>query len=188
MFLISLILAIALVASNIAIYIMLPLKSVETYGVTKVEGGRLVVDSTPVGYWTPDKDSIAYFINQWASKVYDINQSTIDQTIKETQELAIGNATKQLTDLRRKTNPYALLAATPGFVRSYERISVNFIKDDVALVRFHTQSSAGEKVTRATYAMTVTFVRIKPVTRDQVLQNPAGLFITNFNVTEEAGS
>jgi hypothetical protein len=34
----------------------------------------------------------------------------------------------------------------------------------------------------------VTYTRVKPRTRDDVMKNPAGLFITSFNPTEESVS
>lgn len=187
-FLMSIIQGLALIGCAIGFNFLIPLKSVETFQVNKVEGGRLVVDGAPVGYWNPDSDSIAYFISKWANSVFDINQSTIEQTIAESGEMAIGNATKQLQELRNKNNPFSLLRESPGLVRTYEYKTINFIKDDVALLRFKTTTRFLDRVTETTYAMTVTFVRIKPVTRQQVMRNPAGLFISNFNVTEESVS
>lgn len=153
-----------------------------------MEGGRLVVDGAPVGNWNPDSDSIAYFISKWGNSVFDINRSTIEQTIAESGEMVVGNATKQLQEFRNKNNPFSMLHESPGLVRTYEYKTINFIKDDVALLRFKTTTRYLDKVTETTYAMTVTFIRIKPVTRQQVMRNPAGLFISNFNVTEESVS
>lgn len=186
MFLIALISVIANVGSIVLVYSLFPLKQIETIQVHKIPGGRLVADSEPVGFWTPDKDSIAYFLNKWAYNVFDINQSTIDGTIKEAQKLTIGNASKQLTELRRKTNPYTSLNEHPGYTRTYEFTTINFIKDDVALLRFQTVARYGDKVERKAYAMTITFVQIKPTNRAQVMENPAGLHISNFNLTDEA--
>lgn len=184
-FLISLILSVAVLGMGMALYVLLPLKTVETFQVTKVEGGRYVVDATPVGNWNADNDAIGYFLNQWANNVFDINRSTIDRTIAQSASIAIGNANAQLRELRLKDNPWVLLRENADFNRSYKYRSINFIKDDVALLRFETTTRKAGLAKNVYYAMTITFTRIKPKTRDQVISNPAGLYITNFNITEE---
>lgn len=184
-FLIAIILAAGHVANGLAYNHLLPLKQIEPYAVAKVEGGRLVVDESPIGRWTPDKDSLAYFLNQWASNVHEINRSTIDTTIARSTSLVIGNAVGQLRDLRFNDNPLVLLRDTKDFSRTYEYKSINFIKDDVALLRFKTVSRSNGDATEKHYAMTVTFTLVKPKTRAELIANPAGLYITNFNLTEE---
>jgi type IV secretory pathway component VirB8 len=189
-FLISTILAVALLILIWGVFFqLLPLKTVETFQVNRVDSGRLVVDGTPVGSWEPDNDSIAYFLNQWGNNVFDINQSTIVQTLTLASEITIGTAVDQLSELRQKDNPLLLLKETPSLFRTYEFISVNFIKSDVALLRFKTITRAANRPPKEmTYAMTISFVRVKPKTKIQVIKNPAGLFITNFNLTEESGT
>lgn len=188
-FLVSCILSVALVISLLIIKELFPLKTIETILVNKVDGGRLVTDGTTVGSWEPDSDSIAYHLSQWVSKVIDINESTIVQTMAEAQEIAIEGAFEQLAELRRKENPLALLRETPGLYRSYEYVSLNFVKSDVAFIRFNAITRRpNSKPTTITYAMTITFTRVKPKTRALAIKNPAGLYIKNFNLTEESGS
>lgn len=185
----SIILAVGVVGLIWTIAVILPLKTVETFQVDKVEGGRLVVSGEPVGRWSPDADSIAYFLNQWAKNVFDINSSTLDTTTTLASQMTVDASVAQLRDLRQRDNPYAMIRKCPGLIRTYDYRSVNFVKDDVALVRFKTTTrcaSAPPKVEH--YAMTATFVRVKPTTREQVMHNPAGLYISNFNLTEEAAS
>lgn len=185
-FLISLLLVVVVIGQTMLFNYVLPLKTTETFQVNKVDGGRLIVDGTPVGSWEPDSDSIGYFLNQWGRTVFDINQSTIEQTISEASSMVVGTAVQQLRELRQKDNPLVLLRDTPSLSRTYEFISINFIKSDVALLRFKTITRATSRPpVEITYAMTMTFVRVKPTTKAQVMRNPAGLFISNFNLTEE---
>jgi len=185
-YLLSLILAIGLAGVPWAAGYLLPLKSVETFVITKTDGGRLVADGEPVGKWSPDSDSIAYFIGYWARNVFDINRSTVESTIAEASSMVVGNAIEQLRDLRKRDNPLALLRDAPNLSRTYEYKTINFIRDDVALLRFKTITRIpGTQPKEQSYAMTVTFVRVKPTSREQVMRNPAGLFISNFNLTEE---
>ncbi|UTY55867.1 VirB8/TrbF family protein [Massilia sp. erpn] len=190
LFFIAILLAAGHVVQGIAWNGFLPLKTVETYVVNQVDKGRLVADGTPVGTWTPDDDAIDYFVNQWASKTWDVNRATIENTFAESAEQAVGMAKVQMQELRKNDNPLASLHDNPGYSRIYEFVSMNKVKDDVRLVRFRTitrlSPEAAPRIT--TYAMTVTFTRIKPRTRSEVMKNPAGLFITSFNPTEESVS
>lgn len=190
MFLITMVLAAGTVLNGIGWYIFLPLKTVETYQVNKVEGGRLVADGTAVGSWTPDSDSIAYFLNKWAGDVFNVNAPTIESGLRESGSLVIGSARAQLQEMRAKDNPLASLRDNPEYSRTYEHVSINFIKDDVALLRFRTiaRSTPQAQPRVITHAMTVSFTRVKPTTRAEVLKNPAGLFVTNINLTEESVS
>lgn len=187
-FLIALVLAAGHLANGISWNIALPLKSIETFQVNKVEGGRLVADGTAVGNWAPDSDSIAYFLNKWTNSVFDVNRATIEGTLTEAGGLVVGSAKAQLAELRKKDNPLVSLRDYPQYNRTYEFTTINFIKDDVALLRFRTitRLSAESQPQITTYAMTVSFTRVKPTTRAEVMKNPAGLFITNINLTEES--
>lgn len=184
-FLVALVLAGGHVLHGFAYNQMLPLQRIEAYAIQKTDGGRLVVEDSPIGRWTPDKDSLAYFVNLWASNVYDINRSTIDRTLRTSTSLVVGNAVGQLRDLRYKDNPMVLLRDNLDYTRTYENKSINFIKDDVALLRFKAITRNNGEVSESHYVMTVTFTLIKPKTREQLIANPAGLYITSFNVTEE---
>lgn len=186
-FFVSLILGAALIANGVAWNALLPLKTIETFQVNQVDKGRLVADGTPVGSWVPDDDAVDYFVNQWANKTWDINGATIEGTLAESAEQAVGTAKVQLQEMRKKENPYTLLKDYPGYSRTYETISINKVRDNVRLVRFRTITRQAPTATpRVTiYALTVTFTRTKPRTRAEVLKNPAGLYITSFNPTEE---
>lgn len=190
MFLICIVLAAGHLANGIGWNIFLPLKTVETYQVNKVDGGRLVADGTAVGNWAPDSDSIGYFLNKWANSVFDVNRATIEGTLTEAGGLVVGSAKAQLAELRKKDNPLISLRDYPTYSRTYEYTTLNFIKDDVALLRFRTitRLSTESAPVITTYAMTLSFTRVKPTTRAEVMKNPAGLFITNINLTEESVS
>jgi type IV secretory pathway component VirB8 len=184
------VLAIGHVAQGFAWNSFLPLKTVETYVVNQVDKGRLVADGAPVGTWSPDDDAIDYFVNQWANNTWDVNRATIERTFADSAEQVVGLAKVQLQEMRKKDNPLLSLHDMPNYSRTYEFITMNKVKDDVRLLRFRTitRSTPDAPPVVTTYAMTVTFTRIKPRTREDVMKNPAGLFITSFNPTEESTS
>lgn len=185
MFVVACTLGAVVLSQSIAISVLLPLKTVETQIVRSVEGGRMTADGVAVGNWTPDKDEIGYFLNQWATNVFDINQSTILGTIRDSTDMTIGNAAVQLKELRIKDNPLVLLKANPNLVRTYEYKSINFIEDNVGFLRFTTKTRSNGEPKVVTYAMRITFTRVKPTTREQIMRNPAGLYITSFDLNEE---
>jgi len=186
-FLMCILLCVLLMLNAAGWYVAIPLKTVEVYGANKAEGGRLVVDSQPVGTWAPDKDSIEYFLNQWANNLYTVNRSDIDKTMSAAAELTIGDAAAQMKEFRAKDNPLVSLANNLSYSRSYEFITINWIENNVALLRYSTTTRKNSDLpVVVTYAMKITFTRIKPTTREQVMKNPAGLFITNFDPTEES--
>lgn len=186
-FLVSILLIVLCVMNAVGWYIALPLKTVEAYAVNKEPSGRLVTDSEPVGKWAPDKDSIEYFLNQWATNLYSVNKNDLEKTYTAATELAIGEATAQMKDFRAKDNPWANIQNNMSYSRTYEFITMNWIEENVALIRFKTTTRKNNEVPLViTHAMKVSFERIKPTTRQQVMKNPAGLYITSFDPTEES--
>ena len=185
-FLIALILGGALVAESVSLSFLFPLKTVETIQVNKLEGGRLVADPTPVGSWVPDNDSLAYFINRWAESVFDVKRATIQKTVADSALYAIDTAAKQLTEFRQSDNPIASLNEYPGYSRSYTFMSINFLNAETALLRFKTTTRKADVVEEDVYLMTVVFTLVKPKNVDQVVRNPAGLYVTNFTLSKES--
>lgn len=184
--LISCLQSLMLVCGALALVILLPLKSVETIRVLQTTGGRLTSDGEVVGKWKPDQENINYFLNLWASKVFDINAATIDSTTRESSAIAIGTALQQLNELRTRENPYLLLRNSPGMTREYRFTSINMIDNQVALLRFKTLTRANGSVTTVAFSMRITHTLIKPKTIDDVIKNPAGIFITSFNLSKES--
>lgn len=186
-FLLACLLCIVIIALSVSLACLLPLKKVELFQVTKAEGGRLIVDTTPVGNWTPDHDSLTYFLNQWANAVFDVNRSTIEKMITDSLAITVGNATEQLREFRMEDNPLVNLNKIPNYNRTYEFRSINFVKNDVALLRFRTITRMNDIVKTQTYLMTITFILKKPETIEQVVKNPAGIYITHFSLSKESG-
>lgn len=174
-------------ALSATLYAVMPLKTIETIPVWKVEGGRVVTDGQAVANWAPDQEMITYFVNSWAESVFDINAATIEATTRRAAEMTIGTATEQLRDLRERDNPMVLLRDSPGLIRTYEYSSANFVSDNVILLRFRaTTRRPGSSPQTNSYALTATFTRIKPTDRNTLMRNPAGLYIKSFSLSEES--
>lgn len=185
MFVVLFIVLISNVFLAVALYQLFPLKSVEVYMATKQDGGRVLIDSEPVGLWKPQNDEIAYALNEWASWVFTINKSTLEANIERSLARTTGAASVQLRELLDRDNPKSYLKKDPDFVRNYEFITVNFINDETALLRFKT-SVPGSKTGEVTYSMTVSFIRIKPKDRKELMKNIGGIHFSSFNLQIES--
>lgn len=184
----SYVLLLALVVSTLAIWQLIPLKSVEVYVATKQEGGRLSAEELS-GKWVPDQDMIMYFLSSWTGNLVEVNSATWERTTANAISLAANTGVDQVREFLRNpdNNPAALLKKNPNFVRTYELVSANSIENGSALIRFRTTSRgySGTAPDIGYYAVTINYVRIKPTTRRQALENPTGLAITSFNISEE---
>lgn len=184
-------LLLSVVMLSTAMWQLIPLKTVEIVTVERVEGGggRVISEAAKTG-WKPTQDAIGYQLNNWAESVFDINYSTWKRNVDRATEMVAGTGLEQLRALLRQDdfNPAALMSDKPGFVRTYEFISLNFIKDDVALLRFKTTTRATTTSTPLikVFALTLNFTFQPPKTQKEAVRNPSGLFITSFNKSEEA--
>ncbi|AOY97491.1 hypothetical protein BKK79_36705 (plasmid) [Cupriavidus sp. USMAA2-4] len=188
-FLIAIIEGLALVGNGFGIAHVLPLKTVEPVVIYQNDTGRRIVDTSQTGKWQPDQSAVAFAINQWALKVFTINAATLDANLEFAASRTSGTATDQLRDLRRKDNPYTALHDNPRLVREYDNLSLNFLGDgSAALLRFKTTTrrSAGDKPEVRYFSLTINFYTVKPASREEALKDPAGLFVSSFNLNDES--
>lgn len=188
-FLVSCILGVALVVNGAGTFRLFPLKVVEPVVIHQSESGRRVVDINQSGNWMPDQPALAFSLNQWVEWVFAINGATVEANLARAAAKTVGTASDQLRDLRRRENPLVLLRDNSKLVREYQNLSVNFLEGgNASLLRFRTttRGAPGAVPEYRNYAMTINFTVIKPTTREEILKDPAGVYITGFNLTDEA--
>lgn len=168
---------------------LIPLKTFQIVHVTPVDGGRVLTEKVESN-WKPNQANVGYFLNAWAENTFNINYSTWRENIDKSSKIVSGTAFEQLRTHFRKEdfNSAAIMNKTPTYVKTYEKISVNFIKDDVILIRFKTTSIAMPGATPVVkyYALTLNVSFTQPTSMEQALNNPAGIVITSFNLSEES--
>lgn len=181
----------AAMIEGIAIVSMLPLQKVNVVTVAKVEnsGGRVITENASNAY-KPDREAIGSFLNGWAENVFDINNAIWKRNIDRAAKIVSGTALDQLRTLvgRDDFNGVYLISQQPKYVRTYEAISINFIKDDVVLIRFKLTSRPmpGVAAEIKYYALTINYSTNKPRTEEEALWNPGGIYVTSFNLSQEA--
>lgn len=178
----------ALTAAGLGFWQLIPLKSVETVLVSKASNGTAVAESASSD-WKPDQTMMRAFASAWVGLVVEINIATWQRSIERATYQTTGMAGDQLRDFLNKptNNPAILVKDAPSFVREYEPGTVNFVSDNVLLVRYKTttRTTPGAEKVVASYAMTLTLQRNKAQSKNDALVNPTGLVVSTFSVSEE---
>lgn len=182
-------LTLALIAMAFVVSQLLPLKTVEVYIASKQDSGRIVVEESSPN-WTPEQDVVQYFLSDWVGNLIEVNPASWERTTARAIELTVNTGTDQTKDFLRKpeNNPALLLKNSSGFIRTYELVSSNILKEGSTLIRYRTISRNGVSTATesAVFAITINYIKIKPTTRKQALANPTGLAIASFNISEES--
>jgi type IV secretion system protein TrbF len=172
------------------IVMLLPLKTVQTVVIHEGSVGQLNPGYNEVDNYMPDRNAIAYFLSAWVDNARDINASVINDRLTAAGAVAIGDAHDQLQELVKEDNPLGRLRQYPYLRRTYQRLSLNFVKNDTVVLRYSLteRTGPGSPPTVTVWVMTITFERIPPHTQEQVDTNPAGLYVTSFNNSQEVNN
>lgn len=174
---------------SVAIALMMPLKSVETIQINSDGAGRVAVVNANAQRFTADDGVKQAWIVDWVTDLTEINGATWQRSVERAGQRSLGVAVDQIKDYlsRADNQPAQILGEKPLYVREFTRQTVNMIDSNVALVRFTLTSRPGQGATKVvrSYVLTATLATVKPQTREDVLRNPTGLAVQNFNVAEE---
>lgn len=185
-FLLSLFLAIGMTAMGVAIYFMLPLKTVVPYVVRVADNGSVTASNAATTDFTPGDKEISYFLVEWTRNLMTLDKQLTEHHLKTAMRRTSGVASSQLTDFVRRTKPFAALSETPDLVRTFEVVTMpTHIADKVAMLRIETVSrNAAKELKRQRYQVTLRYAISAPKTEHEILDNPIGLFITDFRLDE----
>ena len=187
--LIAFILAGAVVSLAVAIASLIPLKTVETVTVTKLENGRLTAESSTTRVFVADDVVKQAWVNEWVTRFVEVNPSTWSRDSKRTLMMTVGSGTDQANDYMRReeNNPAWLLSKNPGYVREMKRQSINLLSSDIVLIRYTltSRAAAGIKSVKS-FAITVNLKKITPASVEDAIENPSGLMVGNFSISEES--
>jgi type IV secretion system protein VirB5 len=166
-------------------------QQIQVFQVAPGEGGQLQVVGTPVKF-TPSEDMQMAWASRWLADLTQINPALWEKSVSSVQSKVTRTAPDQVKSYlsRPENNPAALLSKQPGYVREYERRTVNKVGDMTYLVRYDLVSrpAPGTTVERKSFAATVTLASVGHSTRDDVFNNPEGLAVSNLSISEEAAA
>lgn len=178
----------AVLLCSIAIFRMLPLVRVQAVLVHESKSGELVAQPVDDRAFSPDQAAIAYALNAWAQNLMTVNATIQDELVSKALAMAVGTGQDQVKAFYQVNNPASILRKNPMFLRTYHYLSINFINANAALLRFQTtdRQGPGANPVSEIFDMTVSFTITPPKTVNEAVQNPAGVYVTSFNLNKEA--
>lgn len=164
---------------------MLPLKTVVPYMVTVKDTGK--VEGTPVETinFTPDENAKRYFLKDWVTKVFTLDRFLTEKYLIDSYKLVRGQGSEEFRQFIETNKPLIALRSDPNLVQAVVIRSVSFIQDSAALVRIRIETRNSEGVRFADKLVTIHFSVVKPNTEQEIYENPIGLYITHFAVSED---
>lgn len=187
-FLLAFIALVVIIAQGVAIYSLLPLKTVTPY-VIEVEKatGRVEAANAVAQVYEPGQPEQQYFVGQFVTKLLTIDRATTRKFLSDAYGMTRGAAVDQFTTWLAKDRPIELLTKDPTLTRTVEIKSVNPLPNSAFLVRVQTSTRqmGGTAPVIKNNALTVHFALVQPKTDKEILENPIGFFVTHFSINED---
>lgn len=186
-FIFCLVLAAIAVASVIAVAALAPLKTVELHVVKVDESGRTEIAPAASQRYVPGENELRYFLKEWVVQMYTIDPALTRNYLNRAYGFCADKACQMFEEWVAKEEPLAVIARTPGLIRSVAVNTVAFVPNNVAMIRFvaETRVAAREQPRRQRLLMTVNYRIVPPTTPEEIFRNPLGLYVTHFTINEE---
>lgn len=171
----------------IAIYQMLPLKTVVPYIVEVDKTGAYQVSNATAQQYSPGENEKKYFLAEWAKKVLKIDKSTTEKELIGAYGQLLDKAPSEIAAWIEADQPLKRLAEDQTLTRDVQIKSVTFPSAEVALVRLTTEERSGrdQKSTIKNRLITIHLKTIAPKDEDEIYRNPIGLYISHFSIVED---
>ncbi|OGT89802.1 MAG: hypothetical protein A2286_03960 [Gammaproteobacteria bacterium RIFOXYA12_FULL_61_12] len=168
------------------ILFMLPLKSVVPYVVEVEPTGKATVVGAARDGFTPTQAQIVYFISRWTEALWGIDPALTTKSLEASYSMTRGKANEVFRQHVAAYKPIERSASDKSLTSAVQVKSVNFVSDGIAMVRFEVVERRKEtKPLVETYMMTLHWIIQPPKTAEDIMQNPIGFFVTDFNWTKE---
>lgn len=174
-------------AQGVAIYQMLPLKTVVPYIVKVADNGSVVTSNAATANFVAGDKEISYFLVEWTKNLLTLDRQLTEHNLKSAMRRTSGVASSQLSEYVKKTQPFIALSETPDLVRTVDIITMpTNIADKVVMLRVETVSrTATQVLSPKRYQVTLRYALSPPQSEKDIMDNPIGLFITDFKLSEE---
>lgn len=180
-------LALLAMFEGVVIYQMMPLKTVVPYVVKVADNGSVVTSNAATANFVAGDKEITYFLIEWTKNLLTLDRQLTEHSLRAAMRRTSGVATTQLSDYVRKTQPFAALSETPDLVRTVEIITMpTYIADKMVMLRIDAVSRTSTKeLPKKRYQVTLRYALSPPQSEQEIMDNPIGLFITDFKLSEE---
>lgn len=175
---------------GVALVSMLPLKErIPYYLEVEQATGRVVPTSNVAKSFIPDENNKRYFLKEWVAAMFSIDQlRSRDILLPKAKSMSRGKAIGHYTGWLSRDKTIERMIEKPELTRVVQVKSISFVPgaENVAIIRatFRTEGVAGEALEEGK-VITLSYAIVPPQTDEEILRNPIGLFITEFNVDSE---
>lgn len=187
---INLIMGIVIVILVIALVSLFPLKEVTPYyiQVNALTGEAKAVNVMAQNY-EPTEAEVKFYSNKFFEHAMTIEPGQVDSHISQARQLVRGKATSVFREqILEGMKPIFRSASDISLTQSYDAKGTNIlsVKDKTVLVRFSTteRKKDGRPVVKDWQA-TARYDIVPPKTEKEILGNPIGFYLVDFNLTEE---
>jgi type IV secretory pathway TrbF-like protein len=187
MFFLAMSMVVAVVALCITIMMMMPLKTVQPYLVKVNADGMPTATPVAMESYRPGEAEKKYFLSDWAVKLLTLDRFLTNKNLLDAYARARDKAIPEFAEYVETNKPAEALRLDPNLTRIAKIRSVAFISDGAALVRaaLETRSGKGQAITRKNVILTIHYSLIPPRTEQEIFDNPIGLYITHFALSED---
>ena len=170
-----------------ALFGLAPLKTVIPYEISFDRNtGETNVRPITTERFVPNDTQKRYFIARWVRQLLTIDPFTTERDLTEAFSFVRGKAVGEFQDFIRTTQPIVRVGQDRNLTRAVQVSSLQFIGDNVAQTRVVTQErTTGQESPQKRFILTIHFVIEPPKTEREMYQNPIGLHITHFAISEE---
>lgn len=179
--------SIAVAAMALALYQMVPLKTVEPYLMRVTETGRTESSNQFLEKYSVNDAQKAYFLSRWVESFMDVDDR-LEERLKHAMRFTRGNASKKLAEWVKENNLLSRSLENPSLEIHTQIVAVNAIGSDQVLIRFYTvtrglPNSTGPQ--RDNWSITAKYIQVKPSTAEEADFNPVGMYVVDFSLTKE---
>lgn len=174
-------------AMSLALYGLMPLKEVVPYEITFEQStGETQARPIKTKIFEPSSLQKRYFIAKWVKQLISLDPFTTERDLSEAYGLVRGKAIQEFTEYVRLTQPITRIKQDTALTRVVDISSIQFLADNLAQVRIVTKerTRSVDAITKR-YIVSIHFVTEAPKTEQEMYQNPIGLRITHFAISEE---
>lgn len=177
----------AIVAMAITIMMMMPLKTVVPYIVEVNKEGQPTSAPVAMKSYNPGDAEKKYFLAEWSTQLLTLDRYFTNTNLLAAYSRVRDKATSEFGAYVEENKPAEALRLDPNLTRIVKIRSVAFVSEGAALVRagLETRSGKGQTVQRKNVILTIHYSLIPPKTEQEILDNPIGLFVTHFAVSED---
>lgn len=173
------------VIMGIALIRLIPLKTVVPVLVNEHAGGRVSVHTIQInGAFTPTSASIDYFAAIWTKDLLSLSGGLTEKQLAHAYRLTRGNATDEFKSFINAHDPLGTLKEYPNRTKTVSVQSISPVKGNILVIRVHTSTLdvPNHYSKSQNLIVTVTYQINPPNRAKEILKNPIGFYVTDFQI------